>query len=101
MVAIEWPPPQRKRQRGDKMAESIVAHFHNDPGVPVIEIGAHEFMCIGATPPFDHPHVFLDMGDDSEIVCPYCSTLYRHDSTLKPNAARPAECQWREQAATA
>ena len=36
-------------------------------------------MCVGAMPPFDHPHVFLDMGDDDEIICPYCSTLYRHD----------------------
>ena len=33
-------------------------------------------MCVGARPPFDHPHVFLDMGDDHEIICPYCSTLF-------------------------
>jgi hypothetical protein len=33
------------------------------------------------------------MGDDVEHVCPYCSTLYRHDPTLKPHAARPAECE--------
>ena len=46
------------------MAEHVIPHFHNDPGVPVIEIGAKEFMCVGATPPYDHPHVFLDMGDD-------------------------------------
>ena len=46
------------------MAEHVVPHFHNDLGVPVIEIGAREFMCVGATPPFDHPHVFLDMGED-------------------------------------
>ena len=45
------------------MSETIVPHFHNTAGVPVIEIGAHEFMCIGELPPFDHPHVFLDMGD--------------------------------------
>jgi hypothetical protein len=49
-------------------------------------------MCVGALPPFDHPHVFCDIGDDAEYICPYCSTLYRHDPTLKPNAARPAEC---------
>jgi hypothetical protein len=49
-------------------------------------------MCVGALPPFDHPHVFCDMGYDAEYICPYCSTLYRHDPTLKPNAARPAEC---------
>jgi uncharacterized Zn-finger protein len=74
------------------MAEHVVPHFQNDPGVPVIEIGAKEFMCVGATPPFDHPHIFLDMGDDSEIICSYCSTLYRFDPTLDPHAARPAEC---------
>jgi uncharacterized Zn-finger protein len=84
------------RRDGNHMAESVVPHFHNEPGVPVIDIGAHEFMCVGAKPPFDHPHVFLDMGDDSEIICPYCSTLYRHDRTLDSRAARPAECALRE-----
>jgi uncharacterized Zn-finger protein len=66
--------------------------------VTTIEIGAKEFMCIGATPPFDHPHVFLDMGDDAEAICPYCSTLYRFDPSLAADAARPPECLWREPA---
>jgi uncharacterized Zn-finger protein len=74
------------------MAEHVVPHFRNDLGVPVIEIGAHEFMCVGETPPFDHPHVFLDMGDANEIICPYCSTLYRLDPTLNSRAAKPPEC---------
>jgi uncharacterized Zn-finger protein len=74
------------------MAETIVPHFHNDLGVSVIDIGAREFMCVGALPPFDHPHVYCDMGGDNEFVCPYCSTLYRHDPSLAANAARPAEC---------
>jgi uncharacterized Zn-finger protein len=74
------------------MSEAIVPHFHNDPGVSVIEIGAREFMCVGATPPLDHPHVYLDMGGDSELICPYCSTLYRFDPTLSPRQARPPEC---------
>jgi uncharacterized Zn-finger protein len=80
------------------MADKIVPHFHNEPGVAVIEIGAREFMCIGALPPFDHPHIFCDMGDDDEIICSYCSTLYRHDPALDPHAARPPECTWREPA---
>jgi uncharacterized Zn-finger protein len=37
-----------------------------------------EFQCIGAAPPYDHPHVYLDMGSDDEIICPYCSTRYRY-----------------------
>ena len=86
------PLPQRI------MAEHVVPHFHNDPGVPVIEIGAREFKCVGATPPFDHPHVYLDMGDDAEIICPYCSTLYRHDPKLDPHEARPPACALTESA---
>jgi uncharacterized Zn-finger protein len=74
------------------MTDRIVPHFHNDPGVSVIEIGAREFMCVGATPPHDHPHVFLDMGGDNDIICPYCSTLYRFDAGLDGHAARPSEC---------
>src|SRR5437588_6554917 len=78
--------------KASSMAETIVPHFHHTPGVPVIEIGAREFMCIGEEPPFDHPHVFLDMGDASEIICPYCSTLFRYDAGLAASQARPAEC---------
>jgi uncharacterized Zn-finger protein len=82
------------------MADRIVPHFHNQAGVAVIEVGAHEFMCIGAPPPFDHPHIFLDMGSEHEIICSYCSTLYRHNPALDPHDARPEESAWREVAAT-
>jgi len=70
--------------------------FHNDSGVSNIRIGAKEFKCMGATPPNDHPHVFLDMGQESEIVCPYCSTLYTFDASLNAGAAIPAEAAWPE-----
>jgi|1185.fasta_scaffold332632_2 uncharacterized Zn-finger protein len=82
------------------MADVGIPHFHNDPGVPAIHLGSREFMCIGATPPFDHPHVFLDMGSDDEIVCPYCSTLYKHRPGLGAGAAEPAECLYRDQGGT-
>ena len=81
------------------MTDAIVPHFHNDLGVAVINIGAKEFMCVGAMPPFDHPHVYLDMGDETEIVCPYCSTLFRYNATLSSHEARPAECALPEAAA--
>ncbi len=81
------------------MADPVIPHFHNNPGVPVVEIGAREFKCIGALPPLDHPHVYLDLGEAGEIVCPYCSTLYRHDPALSPGWARPPECALNERAA--
>ncbi|HJZ21239.1 MAG TPA: zinc-finger domain-containing protein [Bradyrhizobium sp.] len=74
------------------MSDHVVPHFHNDAGVSVIEIGSQEFMCVGANPPFDHPHVFLDLGNDNEIICPYCSTLYRYAADLAAGEARPPEC---------
>ena len=73
---------------------SATPHFQNSMGEPKIEIGAHEFMCIGANPPHDHPHVFLDMGRESEIICPYCSTLYVHNKSLANSAAKPADAAW-------
>jgi uncharacterized Zn-finger protein len=74
------------------MAEKNIPHFHNEPGVAVIHIAAREFMCVGALPPLDHPHIFLDMGNDTEVVCPYCSTLYRYKPALKAGTCEPAEC---------
>lgn len=81
------------------MADRVVPHFHNTPGVAVIEIGAHEFMCEGEVAPFDHPHVYLDMGDATEIICPYCSTLYRYAADLAAGEARPPECVVKDRAA--
>jgi uncharacterized Zn-finger protein len=98
MVRNSWTPEILRYGRA-LMNHEIVPHFHNDPGVPMIEIGAKKFMCVGALPPDDHPHVFCDMGDDTEYVCPYCSTLYRYDPTLPPDGARPAECALHDLAA--
>ncbi len=50
--------------------------FQNEIGVPIVRIGCREFECIGDKPPQDHPHIYLNMGDANEIVCPYCSTLF-------------------------
>ncbi len=74
------------------MAASIVPHLCNDQGNEKIIIGVREFQCMGASPPFDHPHIFLDMGADSQIVCPYCSTLYVFDERLAATESDPAGC---------
>jgi uncharacterized Zn-finger protein len=69
-------------------------HFQNEIGARVIAIGAKEFMCIGALPPLDHPHVFCDMGGEDEIVCPYCSTLFRYRADLHGMDSDPPGCGW-------
>ena len=76
------------------MADHSTPHFHNQPGLPRVRIGARQFMCVGALPPFDHPHVFLDMGRADEKICPYCSTLYVYDAALNGHSD-PAECEYK------
>ena len=78
------------------MAGVATPKYHNEMGVPVINVGSREFNCVGALPPFDHPHIYIDMGDENEVVCAYCSTLFRFDPALKPAEARPAEAVYIE-----
>lgn len=77
------------------MLDRPIPHFQNDLGVPSIRVGVKEFMCTGAHPPFDHPHIFIDMGSDSEAICSYCSTRFVYDGDLK-GPCLPADCEWRE-----
>ena len=74
------------------MAGSVVPHLANDQGVEKIYVGVREFQCMGARPPYDHPHVYLDMGADGQSLCPYCSTLYVQDARLKGTETDPAGC---------
>ena len=74
------------------MASKLTPKFKNDKGVKVITIGVREFECIGASAPHDHPHIFLDMGQDSNIICPYCSTVYKYDPSLKSTQTVPEGC---------
>jgi uncharacterized Zn-finger protein len=60
----------KRKIRGAAMAGGSIPHFQNDAGHALIEIGVKEFMCVGANPPFDHPHVFLDMGATTKRSAP-------------------------------
>lgn len=68
-----------------------LAKFRNDRGVAEIRIGVREFHCIGVSPPHDHPHVYINMGEVDAILCPYCATSFRFDARLAPFAADPQD----------
>jgi uncharacterized Zn-finger protein len=80
------------RARKGALQMEYYPKFHNEPGIPMVHIGSREFKCIGAKPPQDHPHIYLNMGDASEIVCPYCSTIFRFDPKLGARQSDPADC---------
>ena len=90
---------KRNKTGKDTMSDHVVPHFQNDLGCAQITIGVTEFMCCGASKPDDHPHVYLDMGNDGEIVCPYCSTLYKYNKTLSANETDPVNCLFVQSAA--
>ena len=71
------------------MADHVTPHLANDQGAEKIFVGVKELQCMGARPPQDHPHVFLDMGQDTQILCPYCSTLYVYDGRLDAGDTDP------------
>jgi uncharacterized Zn-finger protein len=77
-------PPQLDKQAG-------CPQFRNDIGVKEIRIGAKAFECIGETPPQDHPHIYLELGEHNQILCPYCGTLFRFDPSLRSREADPPE----------
>ena len=74
------------------MAASTIPHLANDLGVEKIFVGVKELNCMGARAPFDHPHVYLDMGAEGQVLCPYCSTLYVHDARLGVDETEPKGC---------
>jgi len=63
--------------------------FKNDAGVAEIGIGVTEFKCAGEAPPQDHPHVYINMGNDKSILCPYCATKYVYLSYLGHDETQP------------
>ena len=81
------------------MAHGTTPHFHNTEGLRSIEVGSKEFQCVGALPPLDHPHIFIDMGKDNEAVCSYCSTLYVFNADLGEGNAKPVSAIFKAHAA--
>ena len=74
------------------MARESCPKFSNDHGVAEIRIGVRAFECIGASPPQDHPHIYLEIGgQETTILCPYCATQFRFDQDRDPFDADPPD----------
>ena len=39
-------------------------------------VTSKKLSCKGVDGPSGHPKIYLDMGDDKKILCPYCSKLF-------------------------
>ena len=61
----------RQSQRPESMTGSGYLKFRNDRGASEICIGVREFECIGVSPPQDHRHIYINMGEADTILCSY------------------------------
>lgn len=46
-----------------------------------ILVDSHKVACDGGGGALGHPRVYLEMGDETEIACPYCGRLYKRQGT--------------------
>lgn len=69
-----------------------VPEYLNDVGASTIWIGALAFSCVGASPPNDHPHVYLNIKGARDIPCPYCSTHFSFRAGLGRCETDPPGC---------
>ena len=51
-----------------------------------ITVTSRTVACDGGDGPLGHPRVYLNMGDDTEIECPYCSRHYVLDENAPAEA---------------
>lgn len=92
-------PPLYGRDQIDGSESAKPRRFsklRNDDGIAEIHIGMREFECIGASPPHDHPHVYLNMGLSDSMLCPYCATAFCFDAALAPDGVMPRDCLYRQ-----
>ena len=87
----------RQSQRPGSLSGNGYLKFRNDRAVPEIRIGVWEFECIGGSPPQDHPHIYINMGEAGTILCPYCGTRFRFDPQLTPLDADPPDSLFADQ----
>ena len=40
-------------------------------------VNSKKVSCDGGGGALGHPKVYLEMGDENEIICPYCSKLFK------------------------
>ncbi|MBM85466.1 MAG: zinc-finger domain-containing protein [Rhodospirillaceae bacterium] len=53
----------------------------------IIDTNKHTIACQGGNGPLGHPRVFLTIGHEGEVLCPYCSRLYRYRTSAIGDAA--------------
>ena len=52
--------------------------------VEILETDSKTVACDGGGGPLGHPRVFLQIGQENEIECPYCGRVYKYRRRVSP-----------------
>jgi uncharacterized Zn-finger protein len=58
------------------------------PAGEVVYVHGHRLACDGVGGALGHPRVFLEMGDEAFVDCPYCDRRFIH-TEASPKSAKP------------
>jgi len=56
--------------------EQLPGKTPHTPPPEVIHVKDHRVVCDGGGGALGHPRVFLEMGEATEVTCPYCDRLF-------------------------
>ena len=76
----------------DYEKEQELPTITNDQGMTTMILNSLNFMCAGESPPMDHPHIYLTMGDKNFKHCLYCNTKFVYEPALQPEYTNPPNC---------
>ena len=64
-----------------KPVQTPVAAPAGAPTAEVVQVHGHRVACDGVGGALGHPRVYLEMGDEHFVECPYCDRRFVHADT--------------------
>jgi uncharacterized Zn-finger protein len=54
-----------------------------------LHVNSKKISCNGGSTALGHPLVYLNMGKNDYVICPYCSKYFTIKSKAKPSSPKP------------
>lgn len=58
------------------MIDNNITKLLSNTPLKSIIVTTLKVMCCGSAKPFDHPHIYLPLTKNGEVLCPYCNIKY-------------------------
>ncbi len=62
---------------------NLQSNLHNNP-LEIVYVNSKKVSCDGGKSSFGHPLVYLNMGKNNFVICPYCSKYFTDKQKSAP-----------------